>query len=810
MKQSSRTIAVALVVVLVLLIAGLVAFRFFAIRNMGSASIVPEGLHDSDEPDDYDLYVVPPKVWPPKQKVAKEFLSESAKPVISEFMADNRTAYEYSTRTYEDWIEICNPSTKKINLKGYYLTDDKEELTKWKLPESEIEPGDFIVFWADGRFVLEDGDPGSGVASRFLDNVVWKKSNAYFHAPFKLDAKGEYLALVATDGKTVIHEYGPTYPKQYRDLSYGLVNLGKVADPKPGFLAEPTPQSANAVELEGCMPAVELSVKHGFFDDEFDLTLRCTDSQAEIRFTLDGSVPTRHSDVYEKPIKIGKTTVLRASAFRDRYVPSLPQTATYLFVNDVAVATDKPAGYPREGSVNGQLLRFGMDRSVVNKYSVEKIAESLKAIPSVCISTSSANLFSPQLGIYANSLSKGIIWERPASFELINPDGTEGLQVEAGVRIRGGVSRGQYNLKHAMRLVFRERYGASKLKFPLFGDEGTDEFKHIDFRTSLNYSWATGHSIDNNMLRDVFSRDCQRDMGQPYTRSRYYHLYLNGLYWGVYQTQERAVAGYAESYFGGKSKDYDVVKAKGEIPDGNNKAFLRFYKQVQQGVSSHADYMRLQGMNPDGTPNEKYEKFLDAENLIDYMLITYYTGDRDGPGAPHIDWPNNYYSIYNRKNPDGWKYFEHDSEHSLDVGENDMTCHVKPLKKECYFNPHWLHDQLVKNQSYLKDLQKRYELHFGAGGALTYASSLARLEKREQELAGAIYAHAARWGDTQLDYQCWEKAVKRSKNWLNGRGAIVYGQMQKHDWLTSPATPPEPLRDVRMVPSTESLTQPGQ
>ena len=143
MKQSSRTIAVALVVVLVLLIAGLVAFRFFAIRNMGSASIVPEGLHDSDEPDDYDLYVVPPKVWPPKQKVAKEFLSESAKPVISEFMADNRTAYEYSTRTYEDWIEICNPSTKKINLKGYYLTDDKEELTKWKLPESEIEPGDF-------------------------------------------------------------------------------------------------------------------------------------------------------------------------------------------------------------------------------------------------------------------------------------------------------------------------------------------------------------------------------------------------------------------------------------------------------------------------------------------------------------------------------------------------------------------------------------------------------------------------------------------------------------------------------------------
>ena len=790
MKQSRRTIAVALVVVLAFLIGGLVAFRFFVMQKSFSGSIVPKGLHASSEFDDDDLYVVTPKVWPPKQKVAKEFLSEAAKPVISEFMAANTTAYEYSMRIYEDWIEICNPSTKKINLKGYYLTDDKDDLTKWELPESEIEPGDFIVLWADGQIIPKGSVPENGISHVLVDEFVWKESNLLFHAPFKLDADGEYLALVATDGKTVVHEYGPMYPKQYRDLSYGLVDLGSVANPKPGYLAEPTPQSANAMELQGFMPVVEFSAKHGFFDDEFDLSLRCTDSEAEIRFTLDGSVPTRQSDVYQKPIAIGKTTVLRASAFRDHHLPSPTQTATYLFLNDVAVATNKPKGYPRGKDINGQVLRFGMDRSVVDKYSVEKIVESLKAIPSVCISTSPANLFCPQRGIYANSPSKGICWERSASFELINPDRTEGVQVDAGVRIRGGFSRERYNPKHAMRLIFRERYGASKLEFPLFGDEGATDFKNIDLRTSLNHSWANSQSIDNNMLRDVFSRDCQRDMGQPYTRSRFYHLYLNGLYWGVYQTQERAVAGYAESYFGGKSKDYDVVKTKGEIADGNNEALLRFCKQVQQGVSSHAAYMKLQGMTPDGTPNGKYEKFLDADNLIDYMLITYYTGDLDGPGARRFRWPNNYYSIYNRKNPDGWKYFEHDSEHSLDCGKYDMTLHSKPLANECYFNPHWLHDQLVKNQSYLKDLQERFELHFGAGGALTDASSLARLEKREQELAGAIYAHSARWGDTQLDYECWEKAVKRSKNWLDGRGAIVYGQMQKHGWLTSPPTLP--------------------
>jgi hypothetical protein len=49
-------------------------------------------------------------------------------------------------------------------------------------------------------------------------------------------------------------------------------------------------------------------------------------------------------------------------------------------------------------------------------------------------------------------------------------------------------------------------------------------------------------------------------MGQPYTRSRYYHLYLNGQYWGLYYTQERPEASFAASYFGGKKEDYDVIK----------------------------------------------------------------------------------------------------------------------------------------------------------------------------------------------------------------------------------------------------------
>ena len=87
----------------------------------------------------------------------------------------------------------------------------------------------------------------------------------------------------------------------------------------------------------------------------------------------------------------------------------------------------------------------------------------------------------------------------------------------------------------------------------------------------------------NTAVREVFSRDTQRDMGQPYTRSRYYHLYLNGMYWGLYQTEERPESHYGASYFGGNKDDYDVIKVnsegslKIEATDGNLLSWQKIY-----------------------------------------------------------------------------------------------------------------------------------------------------------------------------------------------------------------------------------------
>jgi len=317
------------------------------------------------------------------------------------------------------------------------------------------------------------------------------------------------------------------------------------------------------------------------------------------------------------------------------------------------------------------MIDYGMDPDIVNDPSyADLVDDALLALPSISLVTDVANLFDSKIGIYVNARAQGLNWERPVSVELLNPDGSEGFQIDAGLRIRGGYSRSGSNPKHAFRLFFRSEYGQSKLRFPLFGDEGVDEFDGVDLRTSQNYSWSfEGNSSRSHdtFVREVFSRDTQRDMDQPYTRSRYYHLYVDGHYWGLFQTQERSEASYGESYFGGEKEDYDVIKSRAgnggydiEATDGTLDAWRRFWDAARDGFANDQNYYRVQGQDPDGTANPDHEKLLDIDNLIDYMLCTYYVGDPDGPVSAWARVANNFYGVHNRTNPEGFRFFRHD------------------------------------------------------------------------------------------------------------------------------------------------------
>ena len=126
----------------------------------------------------------------------------SAAPLISELMAANDETLSDWDGDSSDWVEIYNPGPAALDLNGWHLTDDPDELGKWEFPAVSIGANDYLLVFASGK-----------------DRSV---AGAELHTNFQLDGDGEYMALVEPNGLTVAHEYAPQFPEQYEDISYGI------------------------------------------------------------------------------------------------------------------------------------------------------------------------------------------------------------------------------------------------------------------------------------------------------------------------------------------------------------------------------------------------------------------------------------------------------------------------------------------------------------------------------------------------------------------------------------------------------------
>lgn len=561
----------------------------------------------------------------------------------------------------------------------------------------------------------------------------------------------------------------------------------------------------------------------GFFQNPFSLTISADDPSVQIIYTLDGSNPRNSatgiiaSDPVtvnidpERPVSrpVSPAVIVRASLYREGFKPSVPVSRTFIFPEKVRSQSFPGGGWP-EYNVNGQVIDTDMDIDIVNNPAYSgQVVSSLLSIPSISIVTDLKNLFDPASGIYVNATGHGLEWERECNAELIDPDGAPGFNVNAGLRIRGGYSRGDGFPKHAFRLFFREKYGDDKLRFPLFGEEGAAEFDKIDLRTDQNYAWSNG-SRYNSMVREVFSRDSQRDMGQPYTRSRYYHLYLNGMYWGLYQTQERSEARYAETYFGGNEEDYDVIKVNTETgytveaTDGSLSSWDELWNLCNKGFESDADYFRIEGKDQYGKPVKGGKIMVDIDNLIDFMMVIFYTGNFDSPTASFMQnkKANNFYAIDDREDKSrGFTFYVHDAEHALfdeahtpgagliedrvNIGtqSGDMKMEVSDLSR---FHPQWLHFKLSANPEYRIRFADRAWRHLTSGGVFSPEKVLERIDRRINEVDPAVVAESARWGDagrTGEPYTrdaTWMPEIRKIRNnFMPNRTAVVINQLKR-------------------------------
>ncbi len=239
--------------------------------------------------------------------------------IISEFMADNENGIRDDFGSRSDWIELFNRSTVPADLDGYFLTDDPNDLTKWRIPAVTIDAGAFLLVWSSG------GDKTNPLAP--------------LHTNFKLSAGGEYLALVDPQGN-VVSEFAPTFPPQRPDISYGR---DQTSPSLVGYYSTPTPGAPNATSGTGFAPAPVFSLPGGLYTNA-SLSVTLSASSGVIRYTMDGSRPTTSSPIYTNALAVTRSMVIQARVFQDGLLPSeiIVQTFTLLGTGAVSFNSNLP------------------------------------------------------------------------------------------------------------------------------------------------------------------------------------------------------------------------------------------------------------------------------------------------------------------------------------------------------------------------------------------------------------------------------------------------------------------------------------
>lgn len=594
--------------------------------------------------------------------------------------------------------------------------------------------------------------------------------------------------------------------------------------------------------LLGKVADTQFSLKRGYYTSPISLAITTATADAVIRYTTDGSTPSSTvGTIYTGPINISSTTVVRAIATKADWESTDVDTQTYLFLDDVITQSANgaaPAGWPANSGTS-QVLDYGMDPDVVNNANPDiggatTIKNALKAIPSVCLTTDLPNLINlnGSQGIYSNPGNRGLAWEKPVSIEWLlppdanNPQGSTGFQENAGVRIRGGFSRSTDNPKHSFHIYFRGDYGATKLNYPLFGRHGATEFDQIDLRTSQNYSWAFGGDDRNTFLREESTRMAMLDMDQPGSHLQFCHVYLNGIYWGLFNLEERTEAAFSSTYLGGSKNDYDVVKCEQSAgyvvgaTDGELTAWQELWNKsrAHHANPSNANFFQMMGLAADGVTPTNDPVLLDDDNLIDYLMLTFWSGNFDGCTSEFLgeNNANNWFGSRRRVGNlgTGFQFYPHDFEHSFFDVNKDRTGPFGSANQASFphSNPYFLHLDLIANPEYKIRWADRVQKHMFGQGALTSQQWINRVNKIATVVDQTIAAESARWGDaktsTPFTRLNWQNAQTDLLNHLTPRNAIVLQQL-RNDGLYPSIDAPAIIPDGGYQASGVEVTMSG-
>ncbi len=540
-------------------------------------------------------------------------------------------------------------------------------------------------------------DPGQIVLVRASGRE--ESEAGQLHAPFKLKAEGETLVLTGADGRE--HDRLET-GRLYFDMSAGR-------DPDTGqllFYMSPTPWEENLTEgRPGFAEAPVIGPDGGFVESPQTIVINAASEAATVYYSTDGERPTTDGPIYAEPFDLpgGPAAVVRAFAVVNGLWPSRITTRTFL--------VDRPVDLPVWSVVSAD-----------------------------------AELWDEDLGIFSpRNLYDNI--EIDTHLELYEADGSLVLATDAGLKAHGGATR--THAQKPVRLLFRSGYGEAPFQYAMFPDRAVAEFDRLILRTG-------GHDSGYTEIRDALTHEMMKGLDLDTQGWRPTVLFLNGIYWGIYNTREKQDRFYFEDHHGVDPENLDVLEYDGWT--------------VNEGTHDDYQYLFDFVVNDDMSDPANEESLAEWVDLQEYALYT--IAEIHGG---NYDWPGNNIQFWRPREYGGkWRWTLYDTEAGWNnwVGPDyNMIHHATVVGRTWWPYPNWS-TSLFRNAL---DSPMFRDLWIN-----TYADLLnTRFQPREliplwdgmvDQIRNEIPANQARWGYTESQ---WNAHVTAVRDYINDRPGYV-------------------------------------
>ena len=474
--------------------------------------------------------------------------------LISEVMPSNASYLVQPDGKCYDWVELVNTSEEALNLQDFALSDDPSYPEMFRLPDRILEPGERIVVICSGQTELGG-------------NTIY--------APFTLSRKESWVYVTKLSGgfSDYIHIYDVPYQG----------SVGRVSGENGTYyFTKPTPGTENGTGVAFISATPVLETPDGVYNNvkSVDVVLS---GPGEIRYTLDGSLPTSKSQLYTDPIRLTATAVVRFAAFETDKLPSDVVTAAYIINENHTLPVASIAVDPDE--------MFG------------------------------------GTGIHTNFRSENEILCNLTLYE-----GDTGFTIDCGIKMFGHM--GLTNPKKSFKVNFRGRYGEDMLQYPLYGEDAPQYYDSLVVRSGQDYPLS--------IFRDELFTSLARDAGSNTLAQEDKHciLYINGEYWGIYCLKEAYCETMIANHYGISQDTVEIIQAPVDFEYGTeileligyawdanmNDPEAWEYLSGQVDVDSLIDWMILEAYSTN-TDTQQNLRYFRSPELGNKWMLAYYDID---------------------------------------------------------------------------------------------------------------------------------------------------------------------------------------